>query len=378
MPKKFWIDCLRIFLRFTIPTLGTLLSFICLFSNDFERNLKNFGIIGLILLLCLLFAITLILELTGIFKLYDNIKKGVITKDDLVDNSLYGYFRTYKKEVIRQKRGNKNPIKKEIENKNNFRLLNIDDEYFKDFHYYSFKQDLNDYIETNNEKIIKNYFSKWEVKLIDIDVIQESFYIFFSYGIMDLFDIFLEKLKVSLPELLLYDYLSNGTKEFSEKIKQNNICTIINKFEGKFEGTFTGYYIIGFDQDSILQMKTILEERYAEYITNYNKMLLSFMKEVGSMVTLSGLTSISELIFTSILNKKDKPIFKIVDEISNTKLENLSLGSNFVVVRVVVKMLNSNCSVYLYLVMELHFAKKIPLAFVNELYKSNKDLKMLL
>lgn len=364
MPKKFWFDCIKILLRVIIPSIGSFLSFICLFSNDFENSLQNLGLIGIILIFCLLFAVTLILELTGIIKLFDNYQKGIIKKDDLIERSLYSYFKTYKKDIIKQK--NKKAIHKRIEKENFPTIIEINEEYFNEFHHYIYKKDLDDYIETNYDKAINDYFAKYSLKFIDIDVLQESFYLFFGYAVTDLFTLFNEHIKVELPELLLCD----NQEKFTKRFKQNNLITIINKFQGEFEGKFTGYFILGFDHNCITQIETILEEKYSSYINNYNKMILSFMKEACSMATLSGLTCICQLFELIKLNKKYKPAFKIVNEISNTKLESLSIDSNFIVVRLKVKTLFSDCLIYLYLVMDLKLAKKIPTAFTKKLNSS--------
>lgn len=369
MPKKFWLDCIKIFLRTIIPTLGAIFSFICLFSNDFENTLKDLGILGVILFFCMFFALTLILELTGLIKVMDDIQKGVVKKEDLFNKSIYSYFKNSKKEIGKKRKKNIYSKKEKTKCTESVAAYFIDDEYFKDFHYYSFKIDLNDYIKSDNDKVIENYFLKWGLTFFDIDVIQESFFIFFSYGIWSIIEFFEENLEVSLPELILYDYSSGGFKELYNKIKQNSIFTIVNKFEGKVEDAFSGYCIIGFDRESMSRMKEILEERYSQYISDYSKMILSLMKELSSRITLSGLTCISDLIFSMILNKDERPLFKIVNGISSNNLESISLESNFVVVREVVKMKYSKCSLYLYLVMEINSARKFPELFINEIIK---------
>ena len=65
MSKKFWIECFKKFLSFTIPTLTSVFAFFGLFFKDFEITLQSLGFIGFVLICCLCFSLTIFFRSYG-------------------------------------------------------------------------------------------------------------------------------------------------------------------------------------------------------------------------------------------------------------------------------------------------------------------------
>lgn len=335
MSKSFWRECIKKFLKIVIPTLGAYLSFASIFSKEFEDLLKKFGIVGLILICCLCFSITLLLELCGMINFVDDIGSQYIEKNNVVDNSVYSLYKTYKKDIKNKK--NNEFFKRLFQNR--VEINNCPN----GFHNY--------FLNVNYED--KIYSVSIEINAIIIDTMQEIGNIVLGSGFPSFLVMYNERFVVGMPKTLI----CLDRKDMLEEIY--NSYNILVKFTGLFQGLF----IVSFDKKSILRTREILEENYSNYISDYKKMLISFIKECSSIAALSGLTEFQNLICNIYSDRITRFLFNVTDIITDDNFSESDLYNNLIAVRLIGNT-KSSIEIKMYLLLDFCTAKELCERFI--------------
>lgn len=280
MSKKFWSVCIIRFLCFTVPSLLTIFSLIGAFFKDFEPTLQSLGILGFILICCLCFSITVLLEVTGMIKIIDDLGKQYIEKNNKNDKSIYNFYTSYKKNL--KNHHNKPFIVLENNKKDNKRIKPKK----KDIAGYS--DEFENYCIGVNHR---NVDFKLEICYPDyvLDVIQEVSNIAISSMCSSISTIYDEiPVNTKLPKSVICKSI-NDFKEFIETKDRINIIV-------SFNGHISGCFLINFDNKVIIRAQTILESKYKKYYVNLRTMLLSYFKEMATILVGTGITSFSDLL----------------------------------------------------------------------------------
>lgn len=80
MLKKLWIKCIKNFIIVSIPTIVAIITLLTIFNKGIETALQKIGIMGCILVFCLCFILTFIIEVN------ETIKSMEISEKIFADN----------------------------------------------------------------------------------------------------------------------------------------------------------------------------------------------------------------------------------------------------------------------------------------------------
>ncbi len=94
-----------------------------MFFKDFEPTLKSLGIMGFILICCFCFSITILLELSGMIKIIDDLGNQYLGENNNSEKSIYHFYTTYKNNL--KKKNNKPFIIIEKNKKNSKKIKRI-------------------------------------------------------------------------------------------------------------------------------------------------------------------------------------------------------------------------------------------------------------
>lgn len=282
MSKDFWIDCIKNFMKITIPTLITIFTLVGFFFKGFETSLQSLGIIGFILICCLCFSITLLLELTGMIKIIDDIGQQYIEKNNKVDKSIYKFYESYKKSLKGEKNNDKPFIILEDPKKDN----KVIKQRRKEVDGYS--EDFENYLIGVNHK---NINFKLEISYPDValDVIQEISNIAISSACSSISTIYDGiTVNTNLPKSIICKNVTY-LKKFVETKERINIIV-------SFGGLITGCFLINFDKKAIIKAQRMLESKYKKYYVSLQSITISYFKEIASILASTGITSLSNML----------------------------------------------------------------------------------
>ena len=278
MSKKFWIECFKKFLSFTIPTLPSVFAFFGLFFKDFEITLQSLGFIGFVLICCLCFSLTIFLEVTGMIKIIDDIGNQYLEKEKS-DKSIYKFYKSYIKSLKIDK--NKKFIEVVSENK---KKIEEEEQRKKKDNY----QNKFDYFSIGVNQKSKN--NKIEISYSDfiIDCIQEISNVAICSTCEPILSLFDEKdINTKLPKTIICKNILELQKLIITKDRMNIVIS--------FDGLIKGCFLICFDKKAIIKAQRMFESKYKNKYISLQSILISYFKEVATILAETSLTSLYKI-----------------------------------------------------------------------------------
>lgn len=283
------------------------LHYLDFFFKGFEPTIQSLGFIGFLLICCLVFSITILLELTGMMKIIDDLGKQYIVKNNKADKSIYNFYKSYKdylktnssKPFVVLEDNNKNtkklrPKKKEI------------DGYTEEFVNYS--------IGVNQRSVD----FKLEICYQDtvLDVIQEVSNIAISYSCKTISAIY-DNIRVNtkLPETIICKNIYDFNDLINTKGKINIVVS--------FGGLISGCILISFDKKAIIKAQRMFESKYKNRYITLQTMLISYFKEMAAILAGRCITCISAILAGTCIIEDDELLVR--NALNGTKMENIHI-----------------------------------------------------
>lgn len=378
MSKKFWLECFKKFLKFTIPSLITLFTLFGYFFKGFEATIQSLGIIGFILICCLCFLITILLELTGMIKIIDDIGNQCIGSKKNSNKAIYDFYKSYTKSlknnkhkkdpfIVVESKRNKEKSQNTKENVKEKEILNKKDDFSEKFEYFS----IGNIQKSKNYKLVINYPDMvmdviQEISNIAISKTCESISTIHETVYDNIYDNKYKNVRVNtkLPESII----CRNIVEFKSILDLQNILETKKRTDIviSFDGLITGCFLIGFDRKAITLAQRMLESKYKKYYVSLDSIQASYFKEIATNIAGACITALSHM-----LSLQDKQVEKTNIRVITTSYNQLNDFFNFdslIAVKNICRIPNLT-SVHMYLLFSIHQAKVITdkmLSFNND------------